>query len=214
MTCILADNTDTVPLGSLLRHVLPTVERLPYELGLEILRTAYIDFCKRTSMLIYEQSIDLQRGVSDYELTPPAGYEVYQVLGRDANDTLRWSSPDYWGPIAGNRYTITGNKWVNFQMAPPRDWMGGELIRYIVIPDSCIDVIPTEIATSYGPGIAYGALEIVLLYKNRQWYDPNLSMLFGRKFNIQIGSAKNLAMTNRQPNNNRIAVHSFVGRRR
>lgn len=210
MICNLADNTDTVPLASLLRFVQPTVPMLPYNLALDLVRESFKEFCRRTSCLSYIQVFDAQKDVSDYEFTPPSGYEVYQIV--NDSDIIHLYGPDVWCSCGRYKYKVIGNKRIVVANIPTVDEVGGLSILVIVLPSNDLDVIPNEIATAYGKGIAANAIADALLYKNKPWFDPGLSQVFLRKFNIEIQSAKNLVAANRQTNNSKFRRVSWLRR--
>lgn len=211
MAILLADTTDTVPLNQLLRHVLPKVGGIPYEVALDLLREAYKTFAKRASVLAYEQIFDFQKDVQDYLLTPPAGYEVYQVAGPDNTRSITNNpTPDFWGRRIGSAYSIVSNKYLVLRIAPSRDEVAALILTVLVVPNNNIDVIPTEIDTPFGQGIAFGAISEALLMKNKSWYDPQLSDKYERKFNQAIQAGKNLVMTNRQTGNNTLRPQQWL----
>lgn len=211
MAILLADNTDTVPLNQLIRHVLPKVGGIPYEVTLDLLRESYKIFARRASILAFQQVIDYQKDVRDYLLVPPAGYEVYQIAGPDNTmDTTNTPTPDFWGRRVGNDFSIVSNKYIVLKVSPSVDQVAALTLTILVLPDDNIDVIPTEVSTPFGQGIAFGAIMEALLMKNKSWYDPNLSEKYERKFNQAIQAAKNVVMTNRQPNNNKMRPQSWL----
>lgn len=193
-TCV--DFNDAVKLDSLLRHVLPTVNNLPYELGVGMLREAYIKFATETECLAAQLTYTPQKDVADYELTPPEGYEIYKVRIGEPQRGCPGQSPHYWC-YAGERYYMVGNKTLVLESVPSHDATEQSAILVTVIPTECATRIPREISVPFGESIAKGALAEALLLKNKAWYDPNLSSLMQREFGRGIQRAKNLNLTNR-----------------
>ena len=192
------DFEDTVPLDSLLRHVLPTISNIPYELGVDLLRQAFTTFCRRTSMLAAEIQIVPQTDVVDYELTPPENYQVHIIRQAGFKQNfIDLPQPDFWYTCYGERFAIVGNKYIIFKTVPSANSMGFFQVVASVIPTECVTRIPREISVPFGQGIAKGALAEALLYKNKPWFDPGLSTKMMREFIAIISAGTSLNLMNR-----------------
>lgn len=197
MTCCV--NTErTVPLDSLLRHVATRVPALPYAVALDLVRQKYIEFARRSGLIVAYQELPIQREVKNYALEAPDGYEVFAVRGVGHPTGWMWHGPDkdYWFTSWGYRFWVRDNCEVIFDTAPSND----ESERYVlltVLPSPCADTIPASIATPYGQGIAAGAIADALDMPNKAWSNPNLASKFERTFYRTVAAAKNLATTNR-----------------
>lgn len=190
---------NTVSLDTLLRHVMPIVPDLPHAMALDRVRQAYIEFARRSGLIVGQLKQKYQAGVHDYPLIPPDGYEVYQVLGFGSPG---YSFVDYWG---GNNYglwntrlDVIDNTTVYLHRAPSVDNEDGLCVYVALLPTSCVADIPVSIATPYGKGIASGALADILLIPNKPWTNPAIAGVHKLEFNRTVLAGKNLAQTNRK----------------
>lgn len=196
---ICTDLNDTVPLDSLLRHVIPTVNNLPYDLGVDLLRQAFTEFARRSEMLAANQEIFPQKDVEDYELIPPEGYEIYKIrsVGRGSSQPITQPNAHYWNTHWGIKFEVVSNKYVLMTESPNSDSDPAFYIVSTVIPNECMMRIPREVAVPFGARIAKGALAEALLYKNKPWYDPNLAVKMQREFDRGVASGGILNTMNR-----------------
>lgn len=198
MTCgcvVATDNTE--PLDNLLRHIAPSVPDVPYELMLDMLRQAYTEFARKTKLLMSQQELRIQRGVRNYTLEPPTGYEVFALLQADIMDA-HWSytsfpNANYWYYFWGDKLYLDGNTQIVFQREPTCDNIQRVLALHL-LPDACCDNIPKEISTPYGKAIAMGALADILDMPNKGWTNPQAAGRKRLEFNraVQSGIAKHL----------------------
>ena len=190
---------DEVKLESLLRHVMPTINNLPYELGLELVRQAFTEFARKTQMLASQQYLDFQRGVVDYEITAPTGYFTHMVreVGSGSNTIVGSITPHSWYVCGRYRFSVIGNNVLMLSAAPSTDEAGAFAVLTTVIPNESIVTIPREVSVAYGKCIADGALAEALLIKSKPWYDPNLAQQKKRDFYRGVQSAGALALMNR-----------------
>lgn len=192
------DNAPTVELATVLRHIAPLVPEVPYEMALDMVQQAYVEFGRRSQLLVSHYTLPMQRGVKQYPLIPPKGYEIFAVSDiSDAGNMYR-SFPDahHWFMGWGTRFTIVGNRWIEFVDAPSRDHYARSMAFHLLPAPHATD-IPTEVATPYGKGISMGALADMLEMPNQPWYNPNLAQIKRREFNRTVLSARELATTNR-----------------
>lgn len=197
--CCVNVEQDTVNLDTLLRHVAPHVPELPYDLALDMLRQRYIEFARKTRLLISHQQINMQRDVRNYPLEPPYGYQVFALLGVGDKDTyFYYPTPNQWFWVGGNNYRMLDNKQLEFQYAPSKDYQ--QCIILHVIPTECVDTIPTEIATAYGKGIAAGVISDALMMPNRGWTNPNIADARKREFYRECQNGLSVHLNNRGAN--------------
>lgn len=198
MTSPCADFNDTVGLDTLLRHVMPVVNNIPYELGVDLLRNSFTKFCQKTQLLATLQNLMPQADVADYELVAPDGYDVYLI--REAGYSGQYITlpqANYWYVSYGTRFSIVSNKYIILKDIPQADSLNPFCVITTLVPNECVKRIPREISVPYGNDIAKGAIAEALMFKNKSWYDPNLAGKFERDFNVAINSGKNLQITNR-----------------
>jgi hypothetical protein len=193
-----ADFNDMVQLDTLIRHIAPTVSNVPNELAVDLLRQYFTDFCRRTEFLTSAEDIIPQKDVTDYEITPPDGYEVHKVHTVSYGSENRTTpTPNYWYPMWGMKFSVIGTKFLVLRDAPSRDSDTPFVVSFVVIPTECVTKIPREISVGYGRHIAKGALSEILLYKNKPWYDPTLSRKMEVDYHRGVQSARNLVLMNR-----------------
>lgn len=206
MSCACVLVTDnTVPLESLLRHIAPTISEVPYEVMLDMLRQAYTEFARKTKLLASHQELRIQKGVRNYKLEPPEGYEVYALLQADICDGVSWSytsfpNANYWYYFWGDRLHMDGNEQIVFQREPTQDNIQRILALHL-LPNDCCTTIPREIATPFGKQIAWGALADILDMPGKAWYNPRAASNKRIEFNrgVQSGIAKFLTNNGAHP---------------
>lgn len=190
---------DNVKISTLLRHVIPTINNIPHDLGVDLLRQAATEFLRRTQLLAVQIEVPLQRGVVDYELQAPKDYEIHNI--REAGHTGRMvhGPPDYWCTSYGTKFKVVSNKYIVLGNEPSRDATERDPFYAVatVTPGECLQTLPREITVPYGRYIAKGALAEALMYKSKPWYDPNLAQKMERDFNIGVNAGKNLQIMNR-----------------
>lgn len=193
------DTNDTVALDSLMRYVLPTIPALPNALGVDLLRDAWRDMMARSESLSSIITIDVQKDVDDYEITPPDGYVVHRIreIGYRGDWKTRRPQAHYWYTTYDVAYRVVSNNTIILRDMPSRDEDGAFQLRASLVPDECITRIPREISIEYGSGIAKGALAQALMYRGRPWYDPELAKVKQREFENAIRMAKNTQLDNR-----------------
>jgi hypothetical protein len=196
--CVRVDESNNEPLEYLLRHSSPIVPELPHEMALDVLRQKYIDFAQQTKLLVAAQNLPIQKGVRDYTLEAPDGYQVFGVLNMEDlhNGFVQFPNVDRWFYTWGRRFELIGNKLIRLFEEPTRDDTHFPVGLHL-IPTQCVDTIPTDIATPFGYGIAMGVVAHALNMPGKAWYNPQM----GRKMEIEFSRAKlrgqNLYLTNR-----------------
>ena len=174
------------------------VPAIPYAVALDLVRQRYIEFARKSGLIVGYQELPIQREVKNYALEAPDGYEVFAVKGAGHPDGWAWhrSNAHHWFSLWGYRFWVRDNCEVIFDTAPSND----ESDRYVLLtllPSPCADTILSSVATPYGQGIAAGAIADALDMPNKAWTNPNLATKFERTFYRACAAAKNLAITNR-----------------
>ncbi len=197
MSCCINDS-DTVPLDSLLRHMSVNVPQVPYVVALDMVRERYIELARKSGILVAYTELPIQKEVTNYFLEPPEDYEVFAVKAAGHPTGWNWQNADahHWFSTWGYRFWVKDNTEVIFDRAPSSD-ESERFILMTVIPAPCCATIPRSIATPYGRGIASGAVADALRMPNKPWSNPGLANTFEAKFNQAALSARNLAITNR-----------------
>jgi hypothetical protein len=140
----------------------------------------------------------MQKGVSDYEIFPPEGYEFYKARGVErGSEFYAMPDADYWYPMWGTELSVIGTKYVVFRNTPSRDEPEPYRFVYTVVPTECVTRVPREISLSFGDKIGKGVLAEVLRYTNKPWYNPSLADKMEKKYEIGVQSARNLVLSNR-----------------
>lgn len=191
--CVEADNAGMVALDGLLRHVMPLVPEIPYDLALDMMRQAYIEFARKTEILEYTQVIVKQKDVYDYKLECPEGYTVFSVKP-ERGPLLRWSSPHYWFAAYGQRFRVASGYLV-FDRADSRDGVPTR-IKLGLLPEDCVEYIPSQLQSAYGKQIAMGAAADMLDMPNRGWYNPRAAAAKRVSYERAIAAAKVAVLTN------------------
>ena len=190
---------DVIGLDSLLRHVIPEVPEVPHDMALDRIRQSYTEFARKTLLITYRQTQDYQTDVHDYFLTPPDGYEVYQVLGLESPG---YRYVDYWqGGRVGlwnTKLDVIDNKVLYLHRSPSVDTENGLHIFMQVLPGRCCNTIPNSIDVPFGYGIAKGALASLQRIPGKPWTNLGISRANELEFNRIVLAGKNLAMTNRK----------------
>lgn len=192
---IRVDEGDNVRLDELLRHVSVDIPEMPYEVALDMVRNAYIEFARKTGLLGVVLDIPTQRGLTHYDVTVPKGYDVFAVRTESRRDAWCHASPHTWCTYGGTRYRMDGNTRVELVDAPSRDGVPFHLPLQVV-PNECAQDIPRGVATPYGRGIAMGAVADMLEMPGRAWFTPQLAQVKRRQFHITCSQGRALDITN------------------
>lgn len=186
------------PLDGLLRHVIPYVPEIPYELALDMVRQRYIELARKSGVLRWHYELPIQRDVTNYFIEPPAGYEVYGIHDVGCPERNIWHewTPHYWNVYWGYRMRAVSNTQIVFETAPVRDEIG-RYVRLTLIPAACSDSVPVAVASPWGRGIGAGAVATALLMPSKAWTNPNLAQKYELDFNRTVLAAKNLVLTER-----------------
>lgn len=199
---IRVDDSQMQELDTLLRFAAIEVPEVPYEVALDMVREAYKEFARKSGLLGAILALPIQRGVRDYDLDVPEGYDIFAVkVGQDNRYCWRDPSPHYWYTCCGYRYRMDGNSRVILADAPSRDNVPFELVVR-VIPNDCAVDIPTAIAGPYGKGIAMGAVADMLEMPGKAWSNPRLAQLKRSRFQNTCAQGRALEITDhgaRQP---------------
>lgn len=186
-------------LETLLRHVAPVVSEVPHGVMLDRVRQSYIEFARRSSILVAKLVIDYQANVHDYPMTPPDGYIVHQVMGLDSPG---YRFVDYWHGtnygLWGTKFDVIDNKYIYIHRAPSVDGEAGLVVYAQLLPDSCCEHIPVSLEVPYGKGIADGAIAALLRIPNKPWTQPGIARQYEMDYNRTVMAARNLADSNRK----------------
>ena len=134
------DFMDSVPLNTLLRHVLPYVPKLPQAMALDMVRQKYIDFARRTRILCCEITKNYQAGVRDYYLEAPKDHSIYSIVGIDTGGFSNWmtlGSP--WE--LGKSFDVVDNNCIKLRNEPAVDREDGLKVYVTLLPQECINYI-------------------------------------------------------------------------
>lgn len=199
---IRVNDTTMEPLENLLRFAAPEVPQIPYEVALDMVREAYTEFARKTRLLGVSLRLPIQRGVKDYELEVPDGYDIFAIK-EDNNGRHCWRepSPHYWFSCYGYRYRMDGPDRLILADAPSRDGVNFT-VNAQVLPNDCVTEVPTGIAGPYGRAIAMGAVADMLEMPGKAWSDPRLAQTKRAKFNQACAQGRALDITDhgaRQP---------------
>lgn len=198
MTCACIQvEADSEPLKNLLRWVAPSVPEVPYDLAIDYMRQAYIDFARRTKLVTVPMTLTIQKGVKNYELKGIDGYEVYAIKDINWLDFPYQRYPDahHWYYAWGCRFRVKGNRELVFAEEPGQD--GNYEVILHLIPSDCVDSIFTELSTPFGKGIAMGALADILEIPNKPWTNFQLAAKKKRDFDRTVLDGRRLEITNR-----------------
>ena len=197
MTCCVND-AEHIKLDTLLRHLVVQIPSLPYVVALDLIRQRYIEFARKSGLLVAYVELPIQTGVSNYFIEAPEGYETFAIKG--AGDPKIWTwqfaNPNYWFSTWGTNFWVRNTNEVVFDNAPTEN-QNDRYLLLTVLPKECATTIPREIALPYGKGIAAGALADALNMPNKGWSNPSLANTHENKFDRVTLSARNLAITNR-----------------
>lgn len=194
--CKYVSFADTVPLESLLRHVIPVVPELPHSMALDRLRQAFIDFSVRSQLIVGKLVQDYQADVCDYPLVPPEGYEVYKVKGLESpNYGFTWTEVGY--GLWNTRFSIIDNSTIHIHSPPSVDQIDGLIVYVILVPTSCTNEIPSSVSTPFGNGIAQKVIADALRIPNKPWTSMTLARSYEMEYNRTVLRAKQISNTNR-----------------
>lgn len=116
--------------------------------------------------------------------------QLYQNYSGGAMNGSYGYGPNYWCACGPWQFTMQGYECLWLYKAPIKDHENGIRIEFSVFPTQDICVFDADFFDRWVEGIAYGALSRALLLPNTDWYDKQESMLYAKKFNIEIQRAR------------------------
>ena len=195
MTCDIS-YLPKVSLESLMRHVAPVVPAVPHDYGMELIRQAYIEFCRRTRLVQAQFTYDYQKGVTDYEIVPPDGYEVFFI---EEINSPSWKAMDRWDIYnSKSKFEVIDNAGIRLNSVPSVDVEEGLKIRAVLLPNNTCSYIYSSIDTPYGKGIAAKAVADLVGMPDKPWHQPGSVPKYEREFGRAVASGKALASSGRK----------------
>ena len=197
------DYLDSVPLNTLLRHVLPFVPKVPQAMALDLLRQKYIEFARRTRILCCEIVKDYQSGVSDYYLTAPDDHEIYSIVGIEGG---RYGYYWYGMERVGwqTQFDVIDNNCIVLRQTPSVDLKSCLKVYVTLLPQECIDYMPKSIALPFGQKIGRAVVGDLLNLPGKDWTNPALARKYELDYERMLLSARALAVSNRKVDSNSI----------
>lgn len=207
------------PLDAILPYVLPNCVALPEEMAMDYGRRAYIEFARRSGGIVKNLVCDIQEGVQDYPLEPPDGYIISRInavaiakWGR-ISPTLDWNNsvccgkdigysggsmngsygygPNRWNASCGPyRFHMDGYDCLVLHLSPKQDCVNGLLVEVSLQPLQEVCYFDGDFFERWVEGISWGALSKAMLLTNTDWYNPELSARYDKKFSNEIQRAR------------------------
>lgn len=184
---------DTIPLTNLLRHILPAAPRTPQAMALDLIRQKYIDFARRSRLLCYGATNNIQAGVVDYYIDAPEDYEIYSSIGREVGNSWYSNTPNY-----VQDFDVIDSNAVQLRWVPSVDDANGLKLWVTLIPKECINSMPRSIATPFGKQIAMAACSDMLYLPSNKDSDPRIARKYELDYEKMLLSARALATSNRK----------------
>lgn len=182
-------------------EVLPEVPGVPQDLAANAIRNTVIEFCQGSWCWRYIMDpAPVLAGLNTYELDPPPGAEVAQVLlvSVDGKEIHPIGQSDLvarlplWATERGEvKYFLTDDPaQVILAPVPVRKIAGGLVVTAALQPTRASTTFPTWIWSRYFDALADGAKARLLAMPKKPWTSPELFTLYRGRFDAAMGGAK------------------------
>jgi hypothetical protein len=191
------------PLTDFLRFVYPLARTVSEPAALNALQQAASDFCERTGYWVEELDvIPVVGGVAEYELELPPQSSLVQIAAvafngailhpRTMDDLDKMYVGVDWMTARGTPryYTQFTNELVRLVPVPDTRMNKALRVRATLAPSIDADEVPTELYERFGQDIAYGAASRLLREGGREYFNPELSVLYEQRFLQAVSTAK------------------------
>jgi len=181
-------------------YVLPRASGLTPEFADQNLRLAARDFCERSLAVTLRGTATATDSAEDYAMSFADAYEPVKVRrvwydGRKvreiSSEQLSEDNNEDWTTVTGTPARWTHNGAIDRIRLVPRHEGPDKPIAYLaaVMPPITAQGFLDEFAARYYKAIGDGALELVLMIKDRPWSDPNRAMFHKELFDGAVNSA-------------------------
>lgn len=204
--------------SSFYRYLMPLVRTVAEPAADNALRQAASDFCEQTNIWVENlDPISAVANVSEYDLESPTGSAVAlvqsvsfdgRVLRPRAMDELDKLYPNaYWPELVGVPviYTQVTDNAIQLVPTPQASVTNGIRIRASLFPDNTATSLPDLLYSRYANEIATGAAAKLMGEQGREYYDPNMAVVYGRKFASAITQANARTLRSRTRASLRVA---------
>jgi hypothetical protein len=182
------------------------------------LRQAASDFCEQTNIWVENlDPISAVAGISEYDLESATGSAVAQVqsvsfdgrlLRPRAMDELdKLYANSYWPGLVGVPvvYTQVTDSTIQLVPTPQASVANAIRVRASLFPDNTATSLPDLLYSRYANEIAVGAAAKLMGEQGREYYDPNMSVVYSRKFVAAINQANARTLRSRTRASLRVA---------
>jgi hypothetical protein len=190
------------PLTAFLRFVYPLARTVAEPAALSALRQAASDFCERSGYWVEElDRLSALAGVAEYDLDPPPQASLLQVMSVSLDgarlhprslDELDKIYVGDWMDLRGGPmfYTQFTERVLRLVPTPDKTVRNGLRVVAALAPSIDADSVPEDLYERFAQDIAYGAAARLLKEGGREYFNPELSMLYERKFLQAASTAK------------------------
>ncbi len=152
----------------------------PVNLILAKLRTVIREFCRRTDAWTHTETITIESGTTQYNLTPPTDTVALKIMYIEI-DGYRYSPfTDAYRHIAHNFKLLPGEDIIEFDSQFPPSAGTDFEVTYSVLPTA--DSIDDFIYQDYSRELVAGTIAYLMKMPKRPFTDFNLSQFFMKEY--------------------------------
>ena len=189
------------PLTDFLRFVYPLARTVSEPAALSALQQAASDFCERSGYWVEElDRITATPRLAEYDIEVPAQSSLLHLLNVDLDgarllprsmDELdkMYAGAD-WMEVSGQPTFYTQFNDQALRLVPIPVKKGRLRIRAALTPSLNADSVPDDLYERFAQDVAYGAAARLLREGGREYFNPQLSLLYEQRFLQATSTAK------------------------
>lgn len=185
--------TTSVPIEDFLPQVLAATldekgeTSLPSNAAISYIRSAAIEFARRTNILKHTIRVDLQCGLREYVLETTGCETVIGVTSARYEDWYEEDCGTFWS-FGGINFQLD-NGILKLNHAPKEDIPGGLILEVITVPNRDACTLDSRLFDQWHDAIVNGALSNLYMMPSRPWSSVSRADYSRRLFNEAIGMA-------------------------
>jgi len=140
-----------------------------------------------------------------------SGQNLYQdYAGGATNGSYGYGPNTWWAACGPYQFHMDGYDCLVLHKAPISDCCNGICIEVSLLPTQEVCSFDADFFERWVEGITYGALAKAMRLTNTDWYDPQMSEMYTRKFGIEIQRARHKFDLNYSRGPMRMQARRFV----
>lgn len=146
-----------------------------------------------------------------YTVNSGSNQNLYQnYSGGAMNGSYGYGPNSWWAACGPYQFHMDGYDCLVLHKAPIEDCPNGVCVEVSLLPTQDCCFFDSDFFDRWVEGITYGALAKAMLLTNTDWYNPQLSDMYSKKFGIEIQRARHKFDLNNSRGPMRMQAKRFV----